>query len=342
MVSRCRTHKSAILLTSLGLTFSVVYMLNSYISNQAEFFHHLGGNLFDHLIIILILPLLFTVGFLADRSRSMRKELEKMLKRETYVSGCLQAVFYPGIRQIDGYRVATRYRSVLDESELGGDCFDVFSLGCGKTALAITDVCGKGLRAAMVGAFAKSVIRTSLREYADLTEAAAKINSAISFEVSSDLFVTAFIAVLDELTGTIRYINAGHPGPLHVSGGGAVDILQAGSIPLGIFREQEFMEGEIALAPGDCLVLYTDGLYEFSDGEEACPETIAREVRDLLPADADTLAKELLGSAERHTGGMLRDDVAILALSRTPAASTRVLSTPPEETRTGRQVVFSG
>lgn len=310
------SHRSAILLTALGLAINIAYMLNSYLSNAPEFFDHLGGNLFDHFIIILILPLLFAVGYLADRSRAAQESLEKVLERETYISQSLQAVYYPQMQQIGGYQFAARYRSVLEESELGGDYYDIFPLGNNKTALTITDVSGKGLRAAMMGAFVKSVIRAYLREHPNLSDTAVRISSAIYREHGTDLFVTAFIGVLDQPTGAIHYVNAGHPGPLHISMGKDVDILRAESMPLGIFPEQEFLEGEVVLAPGDYLVLYTDGLYEFRGGVKATPETIAQEAYGLLPADADTLVGELLARAEGHANGVLSDDVAVIALRR--------------------------
>ena len=176
----------------------------------------------------------------------------------------------------------------------------------------------KGLRVAIIGAFTKFIIRAYAGERLGLSETAARISSAINREYGADLFVTAFIGVLDEKSGAFRYINAGHPGPLHVSTERAVDILQATSTPLGIFPEQEFAEYGIVLEPGDFLVLYTDGLYEFRSGSEATPETIAREVGGLLPTDADTLVGKLLASAEGLSGGTFDDDVAILAMRRNP------------------------
>lgn len=313
-----KSHRWAIILTAFGLVANIAYGLNSYLNKTPNFFNHLGGNLFDHMIIIFFLPLLFVIGFLADRSRFAQENLKKVLERETYISHSLQAVFYPQIKQIGGYQFAARYRSVLEESELGGDYYDVFSLGGNKTALTIADVSGKGLQAAMMGAFVKSVIRAYLRERPSLSETATRISSATYREHGPDIFVTAFIGVLDEPTGTMRYVNAGHPGPLHIATGKTVDILRAESMPLGIFQEQEFVGGEIVLAPGDYLVLYTDGLYEFRSGVEATPETIAQEVCKLLPADANTLAARLLASAESLANGVLNDDVAVLTLRRNP------------------------
>lgn len=310
------SHRSAILLTALGLAINIAYILNSYLSNAPQFFDHLGGNLFDHLVIIFILPLLFAIGYLADRSRAVQERLKKALEREAYISHSLQAVYYPQIRQIRGYQLAARYRSVLEESELGGDYYDIFPLGNNKTALTITDVSGKGLKAAIMGAFVKSVIRAYLREHPNLSETVARISSAIYHEQDMDLFVTAFIGVLHEPSGSISYINAGHPGPLHISTSREVEILHAESMPLGIFPEQEFKESEIVLVPGDYLVLFSDGLYEFRGGDEATPETIAREVCEQLPTDADTLVGNLLTNAENHAHGVLSDDVAVIALRR--------------------------
>ena len=269
--------------------------------------------------------ILLAIEDITERKRAKEElqridlELEKVLERETFVSQSLQAVFYPRIKQIEGYQFAARYRSVLEESELGGDNYDVFSLGTDKTALEIADVSGKGLQAAILGAFVKSVIRAYLREHSGVSETARRISSAVYREHGPDLFVTAFIAVLDEPSGTVRYVNAGHPGPLHISAERSVEVLRAASMPLGIFSEQEFIEGEVVLAPGDYLVLYTDGLYEIKGWDEASPEAVADEVRKLLPADSDSLAEKLVAGAKDRAGGKLDDDVAVLVLRRNPA-----------------------
>jgi PAS domain S-box-containing protein len=253
-----------------------------------------------------------------EELQRINRELEEVLERETNVSQSLQAVFYPRIRQIEGYQFAARYKSVLEESELGGDNYDVFSLGGDETALAIVDVSGKGLQAAILGAFVKSVIRAYLRGSSVVSETVARISSAVYREHGPDLFVTAFIAVLDEPSGTVRYVNAGHPGPLHVSVERSVEVLRTASMPLGIFPEQEFTEGEVVLAPGDYLVLYTDGLYDIKGWDDASPEAVAGEVRKLLPADSDSLAEKLVAGAKDRAGGKLDDDVAVLALRRNP------------------------
>jgi PAS domain S-box-containing protein len=269
--------------------------------------------------------ILLAIEDITERKRAgeelqrINMELEEVLERETNVSQSLQAVFYPRIRQTQGYQFAARYKSVLEESELGGDNYDVFSLGGDETALAIADVSGKGLQAAILGAFVKSVIRAYLREGSLVSETATRISSAVYREHGPDMFVTAFIAILDRPSGTVRYVNAGHPGPLHVSAERSVEVLRTASMPLGILPEQEFIEGEVVLAPGDYLVLYTDGLYEIKGWDDASPGAVAGEVRKLLPADSDSLAEKLVAGAKNRAGGKLDDDVAVLVLRRNPA-----------------------
>lgn len=313
-----KTHIAAILLTALGLAINIAYILNSYLSHAPSFFRHFGGNQVDHVIIFFILLLLFGLGYLVDRNRASRETLKQVLERETYISNSLQSVFYPQIEGIDDYEFSSRYKSVLEEAELGGDFYDVFSPKEGSTVIVMADVIGKGLQAAIMGAFTKFFIRAYLGEHRGLSETVARISSAVNREYGADLFVTAFIGVLDEKTGVLRYVNAGHPGPLHVAMEGAVVILEAASMPLGIFPEQEFVEGEIVLNRGDFLVLYTDGLYECLCEAEATPETIAREVREMLPTDVETLVGRLLESAEGRSSGTLNDDVAVLAVRRDP------------------------
>lgn len=312
-----KTHKSAILLTALGLAINIAYILNSYLSNAPSFFRHLGGNPVDHVIIFFTLLMLFGLGYLADRNRASRETLKQVLERETFISNSLQSVFYPHIEDIDSYQFSASYLSVLKEAELGGDFYDVFSPGDGRTVIVLADVIGKGLNAAIMGAFTKFVIRAYSGEQLGLSESVARISSAANREYGgSDLFVTAFIGILDEKSGELVYVNAGHPGPLHVSADRVVDILEARSMPLGVFPEQDFAQGAISLEPGDFLILYTDGLYESLHGAEATPETIAGEVRELLPSDTDTLVEKLVAGAKDRSAGTLNDDVAVLALMR--------------------------
>ncbi|OFW56982.1 MAG: hypothetical protein A2V52_01735 [Actinobacteria bacterium RBG_19FT_COMBO_54_7] len=318
-----KRHRGVIVFTTFGLITNIAYILNSYLSSAPNFFHHLGGNVFDHIIIILFLPLLFVIGLLSDHSRSAHESLGKALKRESAVSHNLQEVFYPRIKQIEGYEFAARYRSLLEESDVGGDYYDVFQLGNDYTVFTIADVSGKGLQAGMLGAFVKSVIRAYLREQFNLPSAVARISSAVYHEHGPDMFVTAFIGILHKPSGHLRYVNAGHPGPLHVLKVKGISILNADSMPLGIFAGQEFIEDEITLDADDYLILYTDGLYEFRTGHEATPETIAKEVEAFLPASADELAGRLLAAAESGINGEINDDIAVLTLRRLKAAEER-------------------
>ncbi|MHB8779782.1 MAG: PP2C family protein-serine/threonine phosphatase [Candidatus Geothermincolia bacterium] len=312
-------YRMTAMFTAIGALANVAYMLNSYIAHRASFSEHLGNNLFDHAIILFLVPLLFVVGYLADRAGYDRLRMEKALERERGIARSLELVFFPQARGIEGYDLATRYESLFTESSLGGDFYDIFRAGRGKTAVIMADVSGKGLDASVMGAFSKSVTRAFLRGDGDLSQAAAMINRAIYRETSPDIFVTAFIGLLEQESGLLRFVNAGHPGAIHYVEGRHPDpIAYAEDPPLGVFLEQGFAEHQLTLRPGDALALYTDGLYEFRN-HPCSPEELAAEVDATHTEAADAIAQRMLDNGRSHEGAF-DDDVAILVIKRTPAS----------------------
>ncbi len=309
--------KMTLVFGAFGVIINVGYLAQHFIEHGTILWNHPGGDPLDHLLMLLILPLMLAVGYFWDRTRVSKAKVEQVLEDQTRVARRLENVFYPRVRDIKGYRVAASFQSVRAESELGGDYYDVFSLGSGESALVIADVSGKGVQAATMAAFVKATARAYLREERDLSVAASRISAAIRRERNPELFVTLFIARLQRESGRLLYVNAGHPGPLlfkRESPGFASRVLEATAMPMGIFREQEFQVEEINLEPGDYLVLYTDGLYEFKRGTLSL-EHLATLTRELLPADVEDLAPQVLEKAGSNGNGF-EDDAAVLALQR--------------------------
>ncbi len=315
--------KMTLIFGALGVVMNIGYLAQHWIEHGTVLWSHPGGDPIDHLLFLLVLPLMIAVGYFWDRTRQSKAQVEQVLEDQTRVSRQLENVFYPRVRDIRGYRVGASFQSVRAESQLGGDYYDVFSLGGGQSALVMADVSGKGLEAATMAAFVKAAARAYLREEKDLATAASRISAAIQRERNPDLFVTLFIAVLHRESGRLRYVNAGHPGPLLFRSGSrgfGFEVLAATSMPMGIFPEQDFRVGEISLEHGDYLVLYTDGLYEFKR-ETRTPEFLGMLTRDLLPADVDELARAILVHAAGNgngngNGNGFEDDAAVLTLRR--------------------------
>ncbi len=311
--------KMTFVFSAIAIVMNIGYLAEHWIVHGTILWNHPGGDPIDHLLFVLILPLMLAVGYFWDRTRTAKKRVEQVLEEQTRVSRQLENVFYPRVRDIHGYRVAASFQSVRAESELGGDYYDVFSLGGGESALVMADVSGKGIEAATMAAFVKAAARAYIREERDLSVAASRISAAIQRERNPELFVTLFLARLHRESGRLLYVNAGHPGPLLFRGNGHgyfSRVLKTTSMPMGIFPGQKFRVEEVHMAPGDYLVLYTDGLYEFKH-QMRSPEELADLTEQLLPADVDDLALEVLTKAGSNGDGKgFEDDAAVLALHR--------------------------
>ena len=153
--------------------------------------------------------------------------------------------------------------------EVGGDFYDVFEMGEGKVAFVVGDVSGKGVPASLFMMRAQGLIRTCVLSHDDLGAALAAANDGLCERNDAMLFVTAFICVLDTATGALRYANAGHNPPSLRRGGTRAFLRARPGLVLGAMAGVPYVQGELALSPGDELLVYTDGVTEAADASEA-------------------------------------------------------------------------
>ena len=153
--------------------------------------------------------------------------------------------------------------------EVGGDFYDVFEAGEGKVAFVVGDVSGKGVPASLFMMRAQGLIRTCILSHDDLGTALAAANDGLCERNDAMLFVTAFICVLDTATGVLRYANAGHNPPSLRRGGARAFLCVRPGLVLGAMAGVPYKQGELALSPGDELLVYTDGVTEAADASEA-------------------------------------------------------------------------
>jgi sigma-B regulation protein RsbU (phosphoserine phosphatase) len=145
--------------------------------------------------------------------------------------------------------------------EIGGDYYDVFSLGGNRVALALGDVMGKGVPAALLAANLKACLRAHVEIVAcDPAETIARVNRGFSDVIPRGLFATLFFGIFDFEEGTLRYVNAGHEPGVLVRDGGRPRLLDAGGTVLGLFDDSAYRAGSVRVAAGDLLVLFSDGL----------------------------------------------------------------------------------
>ncbi len=211
---------------------------------------------------------------------------------------------------------------LLPARETSGDFYDFIPLPNGKWGLAIADVTDKGLGAAVFMALSSSLLRTYAAQFPTLPALTmASVNERILNDTRGSLYVTAVYAILEPLTGRLRYVNAGHNPPvlLRAQKGKPVDRLLRTGMALGILRESFWQQKIVKLIPGDVLLLYTDGVTEAlsPQGEQFGEKRLMDIVRPLSGRPAHGIQQAVLGELERFTRGeVFQDDVTLLILRR--------------------------
>jgi sigma-B regulation protein RsbU (phosphoserine phosphatase) len=255
-----------------------------------------------------IVSLLFLLALeLVDRIQ-VRDELE--VARE------LQAELLPRrVPDLPGYRFAHSYRTA---NEVGGDCYDFLALPDGRLALMVGDASGHGMAAGLVMAIANATWKTALDLDPTPERVLALLNRTLCRTRGKRTFMSVFYALLDPATGQLEYVSAGHPFPFLRRADGRVEELGEGGLPLGIREPLPYRPGTTTLAPGDLLVLYTDGLVEATDPRGA--EAFGYERLQALAAgggEPQPLHDRILAAFDTHTAGEpLLDDLTLVVVAR--------------------------
>ena len=204
-------------------------------------------------------------------------------------------------------------------TEVGGDYFDVLPIGERGVLLAIADVMGKGLPAALFA----TVLRTTIRARLDLADDPGRLLSEINNQLSADLakldmFITAQLAYFCHETGELIYASAGHcPILMFRRGGFVAESKGAGGIPLGVLTNVEYESVRQHVEGGDRFVFMTDGLYEVHSpgGEILGMERVAAEIPLLWKGAAPAFCRNLLDYVRAFSGDVpAADDRTLLTL----------------------------
>jgi hypothetical protein len=214
------------------------------------------------------------------------------------------------------YSIATAMRPA---NTVGGDYFDVIDLEGGRLAIAVGDVAGKGMPAALLMALLQGSLRTLLSAGLRGRELMAKLNAHLCANIPSNRLVTLFYAELDLATGMLEYVNGGHNPPFLVPAGERPLRLGATAMALGVTTEACFESMLVEIAPGDRLVLYTDGVTE---AENARDQEFGEErLSAWIEANRDEPGRRLLDGVIAevlHFCGAARprDDMTLMSVAR--------------------------
>jgi sigma-B regulation protein RsbU (phosphoserine phosphatase) len=260
------------------------------------------------------------LGVLAELTRRAALAIEgaRLYEERSAVAQALQAsLLPPELPVVEGIEFGARYAAAGEGNEVGGDFYDVFQVSDREWAVAIGDVCGKGPEAATITGLARNVLRLMVEEGRSPDAAFRRLNGAILDLGDRGRFLTAALALLrlDHDGIHVQLATAGHPPPVHVSASGQVRFVGAGGTLLGVTPEIDIAVEELLLAPGEQLVLYTDGVTERRDGprwfgEDTLESALARSAGRSPDAVAGFLEQQVRGFASAPAS----DDLAVLVV----------------------------
>ncbi len=266
--------------------------------------------------------LLFLVAFVAvvaalkSSVERERQASQERLERDVRIAQEVQARLFPqkvprsAALECDG--VCRPARGVA------GDYYDFLEIDRGHLGIALGDVAGKGISAALLMAS----LQGALRSHASLSDggpaaAANDINAQIHALTDTNRFATLFWAIFDEARRTLTYVNAGHNPPMLLRAGGGLERLTTGGPPLGVFAASTYRQETVALGAGDLLAVFSDGITEAPDaGDEEFGEArLERILREGARLPAGDLCRAVLSSAEAFQGGTAQvDDMTVVVV----------------------------
>ena len=198
------------------------------------------------------------VGQLVHQQAAEARDHER-IEQELKVAQLIQHQFLPkDVPKLPGWHLAAFYRPART---VGGDFYDFIELPDGRIMVVVGDVTDKGVPAALVMASTHALLRSSAPRLISPGEVLARINDLLYADIPAHMFVTCLALVLDPTTGEIEYANAGHDLPYVRTAGGVAE-LRATGMPLGLMLGMEYEVKHREIAPGDCVLLHSDGLAE--------------------------------------------------------------------------------
>ncbi len=248
---------------------------------------------------------------------------QEMMAREMVMAGKIQADILPEEPpSMAGWDIAAR---LVPARETSGDFYDFIPLSDRKWGVLVADVSDKGMGASLFMALTSSLLRTYANRFPNLPALTlSMVSERILSDTRGSMFVTTFFGVLEPFTGRFTYANAGHPPAYLISAGrkhGGVESMRTTGMALGVSEDAQWRQKIIRIAPGDVLVMYTDGITEAQSptGEFFGNDRIIDAVLSRAGGTAGEILTCLLDTLVSFVGSHThQDDIAILVVRRLP------------------------
>jgi sigma-B regulation protein RsbU (phosphoserine phosphatase) len=263
------------------------------------------------------------IGALGDSFNEMTSSVSELiaeqrqrqkLENEITIAREVQEQLFPhSLPSMAGLQVGATCRPARTVS---GDYYDFISLGPTRMGIAIADISGKGIFAALLMASLQAALRSmaSLNGHGGTATLVTRLNSHLFKNTSDDRYATFFYAVYDTESRMLTYTNAGHLAPFFVNDAG-VQQLDTGGTVVGLFEDPPYTQGSLKVAPGSVLVAFSDGLTEAENvyGEEFGMQRLKEEVMRQRNASPQRLAENLIAATEQWAGTPEQaDDITVV------------------------------
>jgi len=271
------------------------------------------------------------LGQLAATFNRMTRELktateqaleQERIKKELQVAQQIQVMLLPKhTPEIEGFSFGSFYRAA---KEVGGDYYDFLPVGDHSLGIAVADVCGKGVPAALVMSVARSILKSVAPVRISPADVVIELNNLLRSDLSGGLFITLFYAVVDVKKRTLTFTSAGH-NPLLIWHAQRQEFetlnLEPPCLPLGIDNSSLFkrlvQERKVLLKPGDLVILYTDGVTEAMNARREAFELegLMKSIRKRAGQSAQAIIRGLEEDLSAHCGEQNQsDDIAVIAM----------------------------
>ena len=263
----------------------------------------------------------------ASMQRDLRAHVEELkettakkerVERELQIAHTIQMSLVPRTFPPFIGRTDFEIYAVLDPArQIGGDLYDFRLLDDDHLLIVIGDVSGKGIPAALFMAVTRTLLRSLFLEHRETDAVVEHLNEELVQQGDTAMFVTLFAAVIDLVTGEVRYTNGGHCPPYVVRAAGSVEAVpNVGGIIVGILPDQKYKSAAVRLQPGDTLFFYTDGVTEATDvkGEFFGEDRTLLALEEIGGASCEALVKGVRKRVGVFSDGAEQsDDITVMA-----------------------------